>query len=372
MAATEARAGVTRYAGLLGQLVVALCCTCVAAVAATLPEELAEVMYHSYDGGGVQVTGPALRVRKGFGTDFSASASYYVDSISSASIDVVTSASPYTETRKEVSASVDWLQGDSLMTLGYVGSDESDYQSDTVSIAVAQAFFGGMSTLSLGYARGDDTVSRVDTDFEDSISRNTYQLGWSQVLTPTILASLNYEAILETGFLNNPYRSARVLGAQVPERYPRARNGHAVALRGIGMVRDHNVVELGYRWYRDNWQVQSHTLETAYVRRLRPGLTAEVSYRYYTQDPASFYADDFDAVFEFMARDKELSTFQSHTLGARVTWDLGRSLGPLQRNEISLGYDFIRFDYDDFTDIRNGELYGFDSHVLQVWFGGRW
>lgn len=370
VAATEARFGPARVAKLLGQLV-ALCFTGMAAVAATLPEELAEVMYHSYDGGGVQVTGPALKVRKGFATDFSASASYYVDSISSASIDVITSASPYTETRKEIAAAVDWLKGNSLMTLGYVGSDESDYQSDTVSLGVAQTFFGGMSTVSLGYARGDDIVSRVDTDFEDSITRNNYQLGWSQVLTPRIVASLNYEAVLETGFLNNPYRSARVLGAQVPERYPRARNSHAVALRGIGMVAADNVVELGYRWYRDNWQVQSHTLEAAWVRRLRPDLVAEVSYRFYTQDPASFYADDFDALFEYMARDKELSTYQSHTLGARVTWELGRSFGPLRRNEISLGYDFIRFDYDDFTDIRNGELYAFDSHVFQVWFGGR-
>ena len=361
-----------RCAGLLGRLAAMLCCTCVAAFAATLPEDLAELMYHSYDGGGVQVTGPALKMRKGFATDFSASASYYVDSISSASIDVVTSASPYSERRKEIALGLDWLQGDSLMTVGYVGSDESDYQSDTVSLGVAQDFFGGMSTVSFGYGRGDDTVSRVDTEFEDSISRNNYQLGWSQVVTPTILASLNYEAILETGFLNNPYRSARILGAQIPEQYPRARNSHAVALRGIGMVSRDNVIELGYRWYRDTWQVQSHTLEAAFVRRIRPGVTAEIAYRFYTQDPASFYADDFDAIFEFMARDKELSTYNSHTVGARVSWDIGRSFGPLTRNTISIGYDFIRFDYDDFTDIRNGELYGFNSHVFQVWFGGRW
>ena len=361
-----------RYAKLLGRLAALLCCTCIAAVAATLPEDLAELMYHSYDGGGVQVTGPALKLRQGFGTDFSASASYYVDSISSASIDVITSASPYSETRKEVAVAADWLQGDSLMTVGYVGSDESDYRSNTFALGVAQDFFGGMSTLSLGYARGDDTVSRVDTDFEDSISRNNYQLGWSQVLTPRIIASLDYEAILETGFLNNPYRFARILGALVPERYPRARNSHAVALRGLAMVTDDNVLELGYRWYRDTWQIRSHTLEAALARRLRPGLTAEFSYRFYTQDPASFYADDFDTEYEFMARDKELSTYSSHTLGARLSWDLGRSIGPFSRNEISLGYDFIRFDYDDFTDIRNGELYAFDSHVFQVWFGGRW
>ncbi len=369
MAATEAMRAPLR-AGVRGGFTAVLLLACVVGFAATLPEDLAELMYHSYDGGGVQVTGPALSLRKSFASDFSASATHYVDSISSASIDVVTSASPYTERREELGVGLDWVQGDSLMSVGYIRSEESDYESDTWALSVAQDFFGGMSTLTLGYVRGDDLVSRVDTDFEDEVERNNYQLSWSQVLTSRIVASLDYEAILETGFLNNPYRSARILGAQIPERYPRARNSHTVALRGIGMVAEATSLELGYRWYRDTWQVQAHTLEAAAARRITPRLSAELTYRYTTQDAASFYADDFDAEFEFMARDKELSTFDSHTLGARLTWDFGARLGPLSRSSVSLGYDLIRFDYDDFTDIRNGELYGFDSHVFQVWFGG--
>ena len=372
MAAIESACSRRCAIGRFGWLAASLSLGCVAAFAATLPEDLAELMYHSYDGGGVQVTGPALKLRKGFGNDFSASANYYVDSISSASIDVITSASPYTETREEIGVALDWLKGNSLMSVGYIRSDENDYLGETFTIGIAQDFFGGMSTVTMGYLRGDDTVMRIDTDFEDSIERNGYQLGWSQVLTPRIVASLDYEAVLETGFLNNPYRSARILGAQIPELYPRARNSHALALRGIGMVADATSLELGYRWYRDTWQVGAHTLEAALARRIRPHLTAELSYRYYTQDAASFYADDFDGVFEFMARDKELSTFNSHALGMRLTWDLGASLGPLSRSSVSFGYDLIRFDYDDFTDIRNGERYGFDSHVFQVWIGGWW
>jgi hypothetical protein len=71
--------------GRCGRLAAALCLLGLAAVApraAVLPEDLAEIMYHSYDGGGVEVNGPALRVRKGFAKDFSAAATYYVDSIS--------------------------------------------------------------------------------------------------------------------------------------------------------------------------------------------------------------------------------------------------------------------------------------------------
>jgi hypothetical protein len=72
-----------------------------AAQAATLPEDQAEaLLHHVYDGGGVKAQGPALLVRKSLADKVSLSAQYYVDAVSNASIDVVTTASPFKETRK--------------------------------------------------------------------------------------------------------------------------------------------------------------------------------------------------------------------------------------------------------------------------------
>jgi hypothetical protein len=85
-----------RWRGLLGGVVA----TGAAAQAATLPEDKAEAIYHVYDGGGVKATGPALLVRKSLADKVSLSAQYYVDAVSNASIDVVTTASPFKETRK--------------------------------------------------------------------------------------------------------------------------------------------------------------------------------------------------------------------------------------------------------------------------------
>ena len=70
---------------------------------AVLPEDRADLLFHSYDGGGVSISGPSMLVRKSFASNFSASANYYVDKVSSASIDVVTTASPYTEERTQYS-----------------------------------------------------------------------------------------------------------------------------------------------------------------------------------------------------------------------------------------------------------------------------
>ena len=62
--------------------------------AGVLPDDRTDVLYHLYDGGGVTIDGPSVLVRKKVGKSLSFVGNYYVDMISSASIDVVTTASP--------------------------------------------------------------------------------------------------------------------------------------------------------------------------------------------------------------------------------------------------------------------------------------
>jgi hypothetical protein len=88
-------------------LVVAALVVATPASAGVLPEDRADVLFHSYDGGGVTIQGPSLLMRKQFAGKFSASANYYVDKVSSASIDVVTTASPYEEERTQYSVGLD-------------------------------------------------------------------------------------------------------------------------------------------------------------------------------------------------------------------------------------------------------------------------
>jgi hypothetical protein len=63
------------------------------------------------------------------------------------------------------------------------------------------------------------------------------------------------------------------------------------------------------------------------------------------------------------------------SLGA--TYELPRSgLKFLERSTINLFYDRIRFEYDDFRDIREGgvpgtePLYSFDADVIRLFFSG--
>ena len=96
-------------------------------------------------------------------------ANYYEDMISSASIDVKLSASPYQETRKQGSGGVEYLHGKSTYSAGYIHSTEPDYKANTTYFSVSQDMFGDLTTLTLGYRRGWDQIFRdiKDADGHD-------------------------------------------------------------------------------------------------------------------------------------------------------------------------------------------------------------
>ena len=341
--------------------------------AVVLPEERADVLFHYYDGGGVTVSGPAILARKSVSDTVSMSARYYVDMISSASIDVVTTASPYRDKRTEYGVSLDYLHDKSLMSFSYTTSKENDYLSDTYGINLSHDLFGGLTTATFGYSHGQDTVMRVDTSFQDVVDRHQFRAGLNQIVTRRLMVGVSYEGVTENGFLNNPYRSVRI-GLSFPggarsEVYPRARDSQAIAFRGIlGLGNDQRPLvrslRAEYRYFQDTWDISAHTLIFGVQRYFGDRWSGEFRYRYYQQSAASFYADLFPTEFLYMARDKELSTFHSHSFGIKSNWQFLKR--PQFRSSLGLSLDYMKFEYDDFSDPLTGELYSFNAIVGQL------
>ena len=142
--------------------IVALLGVSQAGIAGVLPDDRSDVLYHQYIGGGVEIYGPSILMRKSIGKSVSVVANYYVDMVSSASIDVITTASPYTEERTQYSLAADYLRGNTMMSVGVTSSEESDFDSSTYNLSITQDMFGDLTTLILSYAYGNDTVRRVD------------------------------------------------------------------------------------------------------------------------------------------------------------------------------------------------------------------
>ncbi|HXW65223.1 MAG TPA: DUF3570 domain-containing protein [Burkholderiaceae bacterium] len=353
--------GAARMGGLLGGVLATA-----NAEAVDLPGDRADAMYHSFIGGGVVANGPAILVRKSLEDVVSLSAFNYVDMVSNASIDVVTTASPYKETRVETGVGLDYVYRDALISLTASTSREPDYIADSASIDVAQDFFGGMTTVSLGYSKGWDTVEKHnDPSFSQPANHWQYRLGATQILTPRWLVSLNTEAIADQGYLQSPYRVARVFGAAVPEVDPSTRTSRAATLRVTGSVGAQGAVHAQYRYFWDTWDIRAGTEEVGYSQYVAKRWLLDGFVRHYSQSHAIFYSDDFATEETYMSRNRQLSTFNDLGLGAKGSYSIVREPG---RYEIKFtaAYEWMRFHYDDFTDIRTGKLYSFDANVVEL------
>ena len=353
--------------------------------AATLPEDRADILYHGYEGGGLEVVGPSVLVRKAYQDKISIWANYYVDMISSASIDVVTTASEYSETRTEKSLGFDYLHDRTTMSLAYTNSEEGDYSANVANFGISQSFFGDLTTLGVGYGRGWDEVRRNgDEGFAEELKRQNFRVDLSQIITPNLILSLNYEGVTDQGFLNNPYRQVRYLDPGSPrgysyelERYPGTKTSSAFALRGLYYLPYRAALRAEHRRYTDSWGIEAWNGELGYVHPLVSGFVFDLRYRHYDQGSADFYSDLFDrsGAQNFLARDKELASFSSHTVGAGVSYEFTTGGLPFfTRGEASLFLDWIRFDYGDFRDARvvdaapgSEPLYGFDAYVVRAW-----
>ncbi len=335
--------------------------------ATDLPEDSAEALYHSYSGGGVNANGPALLVRKQLMDKVTLSASYYMDSVSNASIDVVTTASPYTEQRTEYGVGLDYVYRDSTITLTTSTSREPDYVANRIGLDVAQETFGGMTSVSLGFTRGNDEVGKHGApEFAEVAAHWQYRLGVTQILTPRWVMSANTEVMADDGFLGSPYRVARVFGAAVPERTPRTREARAVKFRVVGDLGSRDAIHADYRYFWDTWDIKAHTVELGYSRYFGEQWLADTSLRYYRQDHALFYSDNASAETTYVSRNRQLSTFSSMGLGAKLSYKL-RTVPGKYALKLNGAYEYTSFKFSDFTDLRTGEAYATNANLFQLY-----
>lgn len=355
-----------------------------ASVAGVLPDDRSDILYHLYDGGGVTIDGPSLLVRKQVAQNISLVGNYYVDMVTSASIDVVTTASPYTEERKQWSLGMDYLHRNTTLSVAYTSSVESDFDATTYSFSVSQDMFGDLTTLTLTYALGDDVVGRSDDEtFARDNTRQHYGIGLTQILTRNLITTLNVETITDEGFLNNPYRSVRYADPDSPvgysfepELYPNTRTSNAVGLRARYFLPYRAAVQTEYRYFTDTWDIESHTAAISYIHPM-DDWTFTVKYRWHDQTGAHFYQDLFSRseATSFRGRDKEMGPLTSQTIKLAASYEfLSSGWRFIDRASVNFSIDLLTVDYHDFRDLRAdalvGEepLYALEADIVQLFF----
>jgi hypothetical protein len=384
--------------------VLAMLCLVVAPASAdVLPDDRADVMYHNYDGGGITIQGPSVLVRKKVGESLSFTGSYYEDLISSASIDVKLSASPYHETRKQEGGSVDYLHGKTIYTAGYIHSREPDYQADTAYFSISQSMFGDLTTVSMGYRRGWDNVYRDirdavshqienDPTFHERADHRAYSLSLSQILTRNAILDLNFEAITDQGYLASPYRKIRYLDPTVAGKgftladqiYPNTRTSTATSAELKYYLWYRAALTGTYRFYNDTWGITGNTFELAYTHPAFHNWIFDASLRFYRQNAATFYSDLFPRANyqNFMARDRELAAFNSYSLGLGASYEFHVPYAKwINKSTLNFHYNHLLIDYSDFRNalltgngytVGSEPLYRLNANIIQlfvsVWY----
>ncbi len=215
---------------------------------------------------------------------WSIGASYLVDAVSAASVDIVSTASNHWVERRHVGAgSVNFKAGPVAVALSGGFSSEPDYLSlgggGVISFELAEKnvmpFIGG--------SYGHELVGRTGDPMDawQELNKVSIKTGVTFVVNRSTIASLTFDEVLERGYLAKPYRYLPVVapgeGAQVPagasvdlvkslneysvaENVPRERNRSALAGRlayrsGIATFRGDE------RFYYDNWGLLATTTD---------------------------------------------------------------------------------------------------------------
>ncbi len=166
-------------------------------------------------------------------------------------------------------------------------------------------------------------------------NRNSYSLslGLSQILGKKVQASLVADFILQNGLLSTPFQ--RVYFGDVNdffiddfqladdvERLPDTRFKLPIGGRLNYYLNDTFVLRSYYRFYWDDWGVNSHTISLELPVKLNAVFTLYPTYRFYNQSQANnFYKKEMAvSSLTYYTSDYDLSKFNSHQYGAGLRY----------------------------------------------------
>lgn len=324
--------------------------------------------------------GKHVTVGAGWEADIVSGASVAVVDAPSTAVDAITSATTLTDQRHTVGGDIQ-IRGDfTRLDLAYNYGRESDYRSHSFRMAAAAELFERNTTLEASYARGWDQVCNLaQPDAQEAVDRQrmpssqgcfeaddraspaldlqTFQGSWTQAWTPILATQLTFTTRLLNGYQANPYRGVWLGRTVAQEHHPDNRARYAAGLNvRLWLKPLQGALRAFGRLYRDTWDVESVTAELGYEQTVQSGLRIRLRGRFYIQNGAFFYSDDYVRFPQgaFFTGDRELSPMKSVTAGARLQWNVpsdeqGNVLGVLDSLDLVLKGDFIKYYFDDFN-----------------------
>jgi hypothetical protein len=200
-------------------------------------------------------------------------------------------------------------------------SIENDYESFNGSIIINKDTQSKAYRFTLGLAVTADTIFRVGTNntpepltpiseekFLSEGEKNTTDIiaGVTHVINRRTVAQFNLSYSISNGYLTDPYKVFSVVDENTDIAFDSFYEGRPASRKraSFTMHLNHqtypanNVIHASYRYYSDDWDVDSHTLIFGQRFKFANTKYIEPKVRLYHQSKASFYQNEFFADVE--------------------------------------------------------------------------
>lgn len=338
-------------------------------------DEVSSLVSIYVDDDSTTIVTPMVLIQKDVFEETSLSFQYLADIQSCASVDVVSTASPskgYKETRHSFTLGIQHRRQLTTMGGGFSYSTEHDYISHAFLANVSQELFQRNFTVGLGLSIRWDEIGRVNDDFfEEDLTGVAANISLTQLISPRWIGQFIYSLEYLDGYQSSPYRLVPVgsestvdAAFSVPETHPSQRFRNAFTGRLKENVAERWYLEQSLRLYFDTWGLTAQTVLLQAYWQVSLPVTLRFRYRFHNQSGADFYRESYDSLQEYMSRDREIGTLQSHLLGPQFQY---RTEGFWVFDEASfdLKVEYFYINYEDYALLENKEglLIGSGVHL---------
>jgi hypothetical protein len=313
--------------------------------------------YDQDDGGGnphlderMTVLEPQLLISWTFSERWHASFKFQGDIISAASVESgkrfrvgQSGASGDKYTGGELGAFYAWSDHTTIGASVSLAS-EYDYKSVGGSLSWSHTTSDKNDTFVLRLGATSDTLDIIRwTGMEEGTDSRTsigLGVGWTHVLGPRTIGTLNWDLTSQSGFLSTPYSSVVAAGTEVEEVLPDSRFRNAFHTRVRHLLWHDLAVEPGVGLYFDDWGATAWNFEFhAYWEAAPNALIVRPSYRFHGQSEVDdFLEDTATSIPKFRTQDSDLADFTSHTFGLKLLFPHLRLMG--QEHELEIGFEY--------------------------------
>ena len=234
------------------------------------------------------------------------------------------------------------------LSLGVNGNVAIDFDRKNSTFSAGFSYFqdtftpeGGIPKPFTSMLIGDSSSSSWDDSFaqtrlgsEDDKTTADILLGFTQVINRRMLMQFNYSYSMVDGYLTDPFKilsqvdNNGVAQDYIYESRPDSRIKQSVYAQSLYHF-DTTVLDVSYRYMWDDWEIDSHTIDTRFRIPLGDSFGTE-SYlqphlRFYQQSAADFYMPfmvvdesvDNNLLPEFASADYRIGEMTAYTVGLK-------------------------------------------------------